>query len=1242
MSNDKWDPNAVKYQLRLTGQRLGQLQERNDSKSSITRRDISTLLQQGDIVLARAKAQKLIEEDAAGDVLEMLAMYSGLLLEHFHELEHNNSPSPVVVEAASTIIFSAPYVDSKDIHLVRDFLVQRLGHDFARSATNNRDNYVSPRVLKSLSSPPPTSANLDMYLTTIAKMFGVAWTPEPLRQDILNELSEILASDSSPLVDLPRLRKLCSRGIPDQPPWLRPRIWKLFFDVLPVLKSSWSKEIGNQRKSYYALVRRLLEPLNVPEPPSTPLSALDTALENVSKQLARVPPDLFVCLVEEPESSPLCPLDDLCPEETRIFCASNLDRRLEAIKTVHFPSASMGIPEIRLESEAETPAIEDSQKGAFSIRRSNVPSTLFVSRSLSEGKVHSKHMSALRRLLYIHSSINPGNLSPHIPTLLVPLYSVLVQEIEPEDIAHAEADTFWLFEAVVGEFSELEDEEGSGVWMKKLGDRLAWADADLHYSMESKGLSPALPHFSYRWLAPLLTQTLSYSSVLVAWDGIFSREARQRDVNPRLDFLIDICTAMLTRARVALFRLGKSGHRSPGLWAQEVETVQPPSPLHPWELSDAFVEGMTLLQHYPIASAGGIDTIMQAALDLLHKREEESKAAKDDKLSLGARIRVTMWKGFTNQVPSPERSPNVSDSEDEPFLDDGNETEGPTEGLNSGITSRLASTVWRGITNQSSMEPPPSPISPATPSSPLPTSASLSPATAEEKTPSISYFPASVRLWGYAEKVKDSDTAAALAKVSTNWRAKALAGSWGARKKTPSAIVENTPRFQDGGSPKNVDGPRRSLPAPDRSGVYSPPTRPSYFRPPRDSIVFPEGLGAALSVPNSPAREATPESTPSLINRTKNLQASLSSLTRGQSTPKSGPRPLLLNSSSLITSRTSNRPPSVTSQPGADEWSDVRRAKGQRAVHRESQSSVSSLSASDALLRATRSDNESDTGGSSRRIPLNRRSVSPMAPTFRVPSSRHASISSATASPDRNIQILSFSSQGETVLKSSDANGWGRADSADSPPLSSPPPPKTPTNVLLHDNGPSVTDPSAPNDSFDIIPLELPPQPKKIVRKKTPPPIHYVDDTSDSSVIDAPSRSSKVRTRRRQPSRPPTLRIRDTTRSQSQPDQIGDSLSIEWPKEDIVYTPRASSFEGDDIPSTTKARRPRKVSSDGNGESNEGRTRKFSTESRTRKVSTDTARAARRTRNSAAEEGDDEGYDDLLSAYESEECTQLA
>jgi hypothetical protein len=102
----QWNPTAVKVylnllykpsldligslqaHLRLTSQRLGQLQEKKDSSGVVTRRDIATLLQNGNTSLARAKAQKLLREDAIGDVLEMLEMHVGLVLEHIQEFEN--------------------------------------------------------------------------------------------------------------------------------------------------------------------------------------------------------------------------------------------------------------------------------------------------------------------------------------------------------------------------------------------------------------------------------------------------------------------------------------------------------------------------------------------------------------------------------------------------------------------------------------------------------------------------------------------------------------------------------------------------------------------------------------------------------------------------------------------------------------------------------------------------------------------------------------------------------------------------------------------------------------------------------------------------------------------------------------------------------------------------------------------------------------------------------------------------
>jgi len=52
------------------------------------RADIATLIRQGNIPLARDKAEKLIQDEAFGNLLEELEMQIGLLLEHSLELEH--------------------------------------------------------------------------------------------------------------------------------------------------------------------------------------------------------------------------------------------------------------------------------------------------------------------------------------------------------------------------------------------------------------------------------------------------------------------------------------------------------------------------------------------------------------------------------------------------------------------------------------------------------------------------------------------------------------------------------------------------------------------------------------------------------------------------------------------------------------------------------------------------------------------------------------------------------------------------------------------------------------------------------------------------------------------------------------------------------------------------------------------------------------------------------------------------
>ena len=72
---------------------------------------------------------------------------------------------------------------------------------------------------------------MDAFLVNVSSAYSVKWSPEPRRQDMqvsifasllarkligsysLDQLSEILDSASSPVVDLVQLRKLCSRGV---------------------------------------------------------------------------------------------------------------------------------------------------------------------------------------------------------------------------------------------------------------------------------------------------------------------------------------------------------------------------------------------------------------------------------------------------------------------------------------------------------------------------------------------------------------------------------------------------------------------------------------------------------------------------------------------------------------------------------------------------------------------------------------------------------------------------------------------------------------------------------------------------------------------------------------------------------------------------------------------------------------------------------------------------------------------
>ena len=223
-----------------------------------------------------------------------------------------------------------------------------------------------------------------------------------------------------------------------------------------------------------ALAHRLLASIGTLSPPVTPLSPLDSSLLNLAKSLSPLPRDLD----EELDASPLCPLDDNAPEGLRIEVADAVDKRLQMIQRyIAGTDNTIRTPEIRL-VPADASSLRTPQISVSSPPNSPLDGTAHRKPGAILHSTRS-HTTSLLRLLYIHTSLHPSTPTMYLTSLLIPLYVVMVQEIEPTELAHVEADSFWLLTELWGEVSELAEDEGSQEWIVKFGRRLSWADPEL-------------------------------------------------------------------------------------------------------------------------------------------------------------------------------------------------------------------------------------------------------------------------------------------------------------------------------------------------------------------------------------------------------------------------------------------------------------------------------------------------------------------------------------------------------------------------------------------------------------------------------------------------------------------------------------------------------------------------------------------------------------------------------------------
>ncbi|EIN14381.1 DUF292-domain-containing protein [Punctularia strigosozonata HHB-11173 SS5] len=180
-----WNATKAKVQLRLAVQRLRTLQEKKEAQAKSARRDIATLLEKAKVETARIKVENIINEDIYLELLELLELYSELLIARFGLLDNNaREPDPGVSEAINAVIYAAPRTELKELHVLRDLLMHKFGREYSSAVMENRDNCVSDRIARKLRVEPPSSELVDAYLAEIAKAYGVDWAPSAGNDDI--------------------------------------------------------------------------------------------------------------------------------------------------------------------------------------------------------------------------------------------------------------------------------------------------------------------------------------------------------------------------------------------------------------------------------------------------------------------------------------------------------------------------------------------------------------------------------------------------------------------------------------------------------------------------------------------------------------------------------------------------------------------------------------------------------------------------------------------------------------------------------------------------------------------------------------------------------------------------------------------------------------------------------------------------------------------------------------------------
>ncbi|XP_078344428.1 IST1 homolog isoform X1 [Oculina patagonica] len=176
-----FNKQKLKVNLKLAINRLKLLEKKKTELAQKARREIADYINNGKEERARIRVEHIIREDYLVEAMEMLELYCDLLLARFGLIETQQYCDEGMVEAVTTLMWSAPRLQSdvQELRVISDQLGLKYGKKFAHEASINSNETVNKRLILKLSPQPPPKTLVENYLIEIARSHGVAFEPDP-------------------------------------------------------------------------------------------------------------------------------------------------------------------------------------------------------------------------------------------------------------------------------------------------------------------------------------------------------------------------------------------------------------------------------------------------------------------------------------------------------------------------------------------------------------------------------------------------------------------------------------------------------------------------------------------------------------------------------------------------------------------------------------------------------------------------------------------------------------------------------------------------------------------------------------------------------------------------------------------------------------------------------------------------------------------------------------------------------